>query len=160
MKHFFEESSPLRLWCEYNCIWVCTNDLTEQLLQENVPLRHLLNEEVVFKSWRRSVNNEENDLARSHASIELIALFFNRDLIICSFIYRTLKKKRANPPSLFYVTHIEFTIFYSYSLAKSQLYEILIYVNKTMVHSFVYVYALLAFYHLLIARVWTLQWPL
>ena len=44
MKHFFEESSPLS---EYICIWVRINDLTEQLLQENVPLRHLLNEEVV-----------------------------------------------------------------------------------------------------------------
>ena len=37
-------------------IWV--NVLTEQFLQGNVPLRHLLNEEMLFMSCRRSVIKE------------------------------------------------------------------------------------------------------
>ena len=65
MEHFLEGSAPLRL-CQVISeerrfvfvtllIWinvhtnVLTKDvLTEQFLQENVPLRHLLNEETLF----------------------------------------------------------------------------------------------------------------
>ena len=35
----------------------------EQFPQGNVPLRHLLNEETLFMSWRRSVIKEVNDFA-------------------------------------------------------------------------------------------------
>ena len=35
----------------------------EHFLQENVPIRHLLNAKTQFMSWRRSAFNEENDWA-------------------------------------------------------------------------------------------------
>ena len=71
MEHFLEGSAPLRLWqvnTEDNiCIcyslhlgW-CTNVLTEQFIQRNVPSRHLLNEETLFMSWWRSAIKEVND---------------------------------------------------------------------------------------------------
>ena len=36
----------------------------EQFLQGNVPLRHLLNEETLFISWRISAFNEVNDMSQ------------------------------------------------------------------------------------------------
>ena len=38
----------------------------EQFLQGNVTLRHLLNEETLFMSWRRSAIKEVNDWALSN----------------------------------------------------------------------------------------------
>ena len=45
-------------------IWVNVPvSLTEQFLQGNVPLRHLLNAETLFMSWQRITIQEENDWA-------------------------------------------------------------------------------------------------
>ena len=52
IEHFLQGSALLRLW-------------SEQFLHENVPLKHLLNEETLFMSWQRSAIKEVNDWALS-----------------------------------------------------------------------------------------------
>ena len=67
MEHFLEGSSLLRLWyfnSEENIVISYSSYLlgllSEQFLQGNVPLRHLLNGETLFMSWWRSAIKEVN----------------------------------------------------------------------------------------------------
>ena len=51
------------------------NALIEHYIQENVPLRHLLNTKPPFMSWRRSAFNEVNDWALNSATTKIQDLF-------------------------------------------------------------------------------------
>ena len=49
---------------------LCSTLVTEQFLQENVPLRDLLNEEIVFMSRQKSAIKEVNDWALNFLSFK------------------------------------------------------------------------------------------
>ena len=87
MEHFLEGSAPLRLWevnsekkiciCYSSLLGLCTNVLAEQFIQGNVSLGHLLNEETLFISRRRSIIKEVNDWALNLPALLLGFTFAN-----------------------------------------------------------------------------------
>ena len=64
---------------KYSLLGKLTKTLTEHFLHENVSLRHLLNKETLFLSWRRSAIKEVNDWSHSDMNLKL---YYNRPVAI------------------------------------------------------------------------------